>query len=239
LDEGAEAELMGDFQGHPFRGNQWTDSRSGGKTEGTVSRGDYNRYAGVHERGSVPADANRPSVAWQSTPPTPAAFIAARNDSKHAGFLSPLTEAELDGSELHLSKDGKVGYVITKDGDFGNLFNNGGPKGAGQTAMIEALESGKVKTADCFNGYLPELYANFGLVATGATKFDDEQAPPGWNHEKDDRPDVIFLAFTADPKTIRDKVGTFGSFKHPRKWDDYDTAKAESKRRAVASRASR
>lgn len=32
---------MGDKQGHPFRGNQWTNTHSGTRTNATISRGDY------------------------------------------------------------------------------------------------------------------------------------------------------------------------------------------------------
>ena len=79
----------------------------------------------------------------------------------------------------------------------GNLFNNGGPKGAAHEVLLEMLRDGG-KTADAFDGYLPTLYANFGLQETGRMKFNPDYAPEGWNYERDDNPDVVFLALTRE-----------------------------------------
>ncbi len=111
---------------------------------------------------------------------TPREFIEARNATTRPGFLSPLTEAELEGKTLVLSADGKVGYMLAPDGYAGNLFNNGGPKGAGRAAMIDAIGRG-AKYLDCFDGFLPDLYYDYGFVETGRLKFVDEYAPTGWD----------------------------------------------------------
>lgn len=56
--------------------------------------------------------------------------MAARNQSKRLGYLAPLEVADLAGYRLYLSEDGRVGGALSPDDDMGNLFNNGGPKGA-------------------------------------------------------------------------------------------------------------
>jgi len=78
--------------------------------------------------------------------------------------------------------------------DLQNLFNNGGPPGADTDALLHAVEHG-AQTLDCFDGFLPKLYATAGFVATGRIKFVDAYAPTGWNFARDGRPDVVFMAY--------------------------------------------
>ncbi len=122
-----------------------------------------------------------------------------------------------EGYLLRTAEDGKVGYVLSPEKDLQNVFNNGGPKGAGQTAVIDAIVNG-AETLDCFNGHLPRLYAKLGFKAYKALAWDDQYAPPGWDYETLGRPDVIFMRYdggTRDPEEISARYGTFGDFTHP------------------------
>lgn len=167
---------------------------------------------------------------------TPEAFIAARDKSTRKGFLSPLTPEDLKGYKLYLSHDGKVGGAMSPKGDMGNLFNNGGPKGAAHEILLEMIADGG-KTADAYDGYLPELYANFGLFESGRMKFNPEYAPPGWNFEKDDSPDVIFLALTGKVgRADADKTKWVPIVPTTNYYDDYELAQRDALARAESSR---
>lgn len=180
---------------------------------------------------------------------TPEEFVEARAKSeKRAGFLSPTSAEELKNHTLWMTEDGKTGMAISPDGDAQNLFNNGGPRYSGVANLLDAIKSGKVKTADCYDGFLPQLYSQFGFVEVGRMKFNREYAPPGWNYERDGDPDVVFIALAEhrDPETV------FRLVTQPQeKWqhvksdkyyegDQWDEAKAESRRIAdqAASRRS-
>ncbi len=162
---------------------------------------------------------------------TPEEFAAARDRSARAAFLSPETTENLAGKELHLSGDGKVGYALDKEGDLQNLFNNGGPKGAGRAALADAVKNG-AKTLDAFDPKLPEIYSEYGFVPTGRMAFNDEYAPKNWNFVRDGRPDVVFMAYQGGSRdTISDRAGTFPAYRQGSAplYTDFDQAKAVSR----------
>ena len=161
-------------------------------TLGGPGSGHHGHESVEGQRGGSAPGKGGATVAYQEKPDAEA-FIAARDRSTRRGYLSPLTPDDLKGQKIYFSEDSTVGGAVTKDGDMGNLFNNGGPKGAAQEVLIDMIKGGG-KTADAFEGYLTTLYANFGLQETGRMKFNPEYAPPGWNYERDDNPDVVFLA---------------------------------------------
>jgi hypothetical protein len=182
-----------------------------------------------------------PVVRLRDASPSPKEFISARQASTRPGFLSPLTEADLNDAKLYLTHDSTVGGAMQPDGDMGNLFNNGGPKGAGAEVLLQMMDEGGI-TADAFDGYLPGLYANFGLAETGRMKFNPDYAPPGWDFEKYDSPDVVFLAKTKDvgsKSEIRTRV--YGPREHwipattgSKYYDDYDAARRDATEAARA-----
>lgn len=165
---------------------------------------------------------------------TPKQFIAARNKSTRAAFLSSHTADDLADHKLFMAPGGKVGYALDKDGDLQNLFNNGGPRGAGQKALIDAIHRGAT-TLDAFDPHLPALYSRYGFVPVGRMKFADEYAPAGWDYQRDGRPDVVFMAYRGGPRdSIQDRVGKFPEYQPSKAplFDDYDSAK-DAARRAV------
>ena len=171
-------------------------------------------------------------------------FIAARNATSRPGFLSPLVPEDLKSHSLFVSNDGKVGVAVSKDGDIQNVFNNGGPKGGGVDAVLQAIRNGG-KTLDCFDGYLPGLYAQLGFVETGRMKFNREYAPEGWDFEKYGEPDVVFMGLPKGGlsreqelefrrRAKGDKSAWIAPAKSDAYYDDWDKAKSDS-RGAVGS----
>lgn len=186
----------------------------------------------------VPAPVPQPQLTFKPTNEITATdFIGARNTTTRPGYLSPLKPADLQGSKLYMDTKHQVGGALTASGDMENLFNNGGPQRAATEVLLQMLQDGG-KTADAFDGYLPKLYANFGLVETGRMKFNPEYAPPGWNFDRDDHPDVVFLSVGKDvgtPKEIRDRVygGTQKEWtprvKTTKYFTDYDEGKQNAR----------
>lgn len=155
-------------------------------------------------------------------------FMEERAKNKRAAFLSPLTMDELESRDIYLSEDGSVGYTLTKgDKDFGNLFNNSKVKGAGRKAIVQAIKQG-ARTLDAFDGFLPDLYREYGFVETARLKFDPAQAPAGWESDPDlsKKPDVVFMVYRGgDRATIEDRVGKFPPSPKAKRVRSYDAAK--------------
>lgn len=161
-----------------------------------------------------------------------ASFVAARNTgAKRPENFSELDAERLERSTKFLSADGKSGCLVDENGDLGNVFNNSPTKGAGSAAVLTAIERGGAKTLDCYDGFLPELYTQMGFVAVAKVKWNDDYAPPGWDYEKNGRPDVVIMKYRGGPReTIRSRVGSFKPYEplpDERYTDDFDAAKRD------------
>lgn len=170
---------------------------------------------------------------WKAA--TPERFVAARDKSTRPGFLSTSTPDELRGSKLFLSKDGKAGAALTGV-DIANVFNNGGPKGAGIDAIVHAIDRGG-RTLDAYHGYLTELYRQLGFVETGRMKFNPEFAH-NWDPSRG-KPDVVFMAWKGYPggrdAAIARAKGAKDLAEKPSTnyYDNWDAGKAASLQEAV------
>lgn len=170
---------------------------------------------------------------------TAANFIAARNKSKRAGYLSPLEPADLAEHRLFINDDRTVGFALDPKGDIQNVFNNGGPPHGGAEAMVTAISKGG-STLDCYDGYLNNYYRQFGFVETGRMKFNRALAPPSWDFAANDDPDVVFMAWKGYDK---DADAALSRVRGPaNQWlkneitdvyfDDWDAAKDASRQAA-------
>lgn len=129
----------------------------------------------------------------------PEDFIAARNKSKRPQFLSPLEPGDIQKHKLYMNEEGTAGAAVSPEGDIQNVFNNGGGKGAGQRALAHAIRNGGTHL-DAYDPFLPRLYRQFGFKETGRMKFNRDYAPPNWNFEEDDDPDIAFMAHQGYPE---------------------------------------
>jgi hypothetical protein len=137
---------------------------------------------------------------------TPEEFIKARDQSKRAQFLTPYTAEELKDYQLFLTPDG-VGYALSPDLDMIGVFNNSDKPGAAREAIVDGISRG-AKTLDALDGFLPKYYNGFGFVEEKRITWDDKYAPRGWNYEKYDRPDVVFLKY---PESLSREQGAVRS----------------------------
>jgi uncharacterized protein len=183
------------------------------------------------------------TVAHGMAEATPEAFVEARDKSTRAPFLSAHPAEALTEHTLLLNDSATVGISVAPDGDVQNVFNNGGPKGGGSMAMIAAIEHGG-RTLDCYAGFLPDYYHQFGFEEDQRMKFNPEFAPEGWDPE-DDSPDIVFMSWRgygeggAQGAVARasNRPGWAKPAKSEDYTDDWDAAKRASQENALRRRA--
>ncbi|MDR0765216.1 MAG: hypothetical protein LBE65_06485 [Synergistaceae bacterium] len=74
------------------------------------------------------------------------------------------------------------------------VFNNSGRLGAGVEAVILRIAEG-AETLDYIGSHLESYYVRFGFVEKERMKWDDEQAPDGWEYSVGGRPDVVLFEY--------------------------------------------
>lgn len=122
-----------------------------------------------------------------------ATFLNSRSKMKtiHKPFVTAYSEQEYKkmGAKVYLSADKKSGYALTPDGDLISVFSlnhNGRP-------ILESAIAEGARTLDCFDGFLPDLYTQFGFKEYKRLTWSDEYAPKGWDYIKNGRPDIVFM----------------------------------------------
>lgn len=123
---------------------------------------------------------------------SPEEFLEARNQSTRLGFLTPCEPLDLKEHLLMVSRDRRVGFAISPQGDLQSVFNNGGPRGADADAVREAVALG-ARTCDIYDGFLRGFYGRFGFVEVSRVPFDPTLAPATWDYTTYGTPDVVFM----------------------------------------------
>jgi len=224
-----EAEGVQDIVASAIReeiGRTWDASKHPRCPDGRFASLDRSNCGGEGSGHPVVIPENQPAYnpQWRETV-SAEDFIKARNKSKYAEFLSPIEPSDLDGHKLFLSRDGAVGAAVSPEGDIQNVFNNGGPKGAAKEALITAINNGGV-TLDCYDGYLPTNYANYGFTETNRMRFVREYAPESWDYDRFGEPDVVFMARTNNYSNERIRANANRpktEWQPPAKSNDYTT----------------
>ena len=120
--------------------------------------------------------------------------VVEKTPDKYKVFVTQYTAEEYEemGARCFVSKTGKSGYAIKPDGDIISVYSEVG-SGEGRYALNSAITNGGTKL-DCFDGFLSnEFYPKWGFKTYDRWKWDDQYAPPKWNYEKFNRPDVILM----------------------------------------------
>lgn len=128
---------------------------------------------------------------------TPEDFVAVRDNCARREFLSYQAE-EFGGFLCVLSEDGYLGFSVGSDGEISNVFNVG-RRGIGGEAVNAAIECGGYHL-NCFDGFLPDYYKQFGFEETGRVKFDRNLAPAEWSYAKYGQPDVVYMTLKPEVK---------------------------------------
>ena len=138
---------------------------------------------------------------------TPEEFIPNRERTKRPEFLTPYNKDEMSAWDNYLTDDG-VGFSLTDKQDIVGIFNNSGKRGAGQEAVVTAINKGG-KTLDNIGGFLDDYYSKFGFKIKEKLKWDDQYAPKGWNYEKYGRPEITLWEYpkglSREPSDVRNR----------------------------------
>jgi len=97
---------------------------------------------------------------------------------KNKGALTPISDLNQEAS-FYLSYNGKSGFGITEKGELISLYS---AEGKGSWTVQEAVKRGACHL-DCFDGFLPEFYEQFGFSVTARE--------PNWT---EGGPDVVYMS---------------------------------------------
>ena len=109
--------------------------------------------------------------------------------------------ADYQGMKLFVRDDGGAGFAI-KGNDLVSVFSKGADNGATVQMLQLAVQMGARKL-DCFDTFLPGVYARHGFTAIARTPWNEGLAPDGWSKKyfedhNGGQPDVVFMALTHD-----------------------------------------
>jgi len=155
-----------------------------------AGRGWWGPPKGTHGPGSVGGSSSRSVSVGE--------FMIARDESLNPAYKAYVTQYTTEDYremkvKTYVTETGNAGYAIKPDGDIISVFSKKG-SGEGTRAICDAIAHGGTKL-DCFEGFLSEqFYPSLGFKESGRLKWDDQYAPSGWNHGRDDSPDIVFMA---------------------------------------------
>lgn len=131
------------------------------------------------------------------------------------------------GARPFLAHNGMAGVAVWPDGNIGAAFKNCRlPGKAIGELMLTALSIGGNKL-DCYDGFLPKAYTQFGFIPVARVKFNREFAPDNWDVKKFEEPDVVFMMHCGDPvETVVKKINVypFIDLTHLPYFDTYEEA---------------
>ena len=94
---------------------------------------------------------------------------------------------------LFLSEDSLAGMAVTPDADLVSVFKHPDSNANVKEMLGEASEYAKTLDAYDVNGFLPNLYSQFGFKPVARVKFNREFAPDGWPYDKLGEPDIVLM----------------------------------------------
>lgn len=126
----------------------------------------------------------------------PNEFLNAINQvKKHKEFLTIHDIKNYELMQLFLNEEKNSGYAITPDQEIVSLFNNSPIKGIGRIALNDAIKNNG-NNLECFDGFLSNLYNQFGFKTKKRIKFNKKYAPKNWNYKNFGMPDVLTMHLT-------------------------------------------
>ena len=111
---------------------------------------------------------------------------------------------------LFLSEDSLAGMAVTPDADLVSVFKHPDSNSNVKKMLGEASEYAKTLDAYDVNGFLPNLYSQFGFKPIARVKFNREFAPEGWPYEKLGEPDIVLMVKDPDNQIVPIKMETQG-----------------------------
>jgi hypothetical protein len=132
-------------------------------------------------------------------------------------------------NRLFLTEDGLSGVSVTSYGDLVSVFKHPTSKARIKDILAEAAPYAVTLDAFDINGFLPDLYANYGFRPAARVSFSRDYAPDGWPYELAGEPDVVLMVKDLDGDSGLPEIGA-GGYASIRDTipltDDYDAAMA-------------
>jgi hypothetical protein len=101
-------------------------------------------------------------------------------------------------NRLFLTEDGLSGVSVTSYGDLVSVFKHPTSKAKIKDILAEAAPYAVTLDAFDINGFLPDLYANYGFRPAARVSFSRDYAPDGWPYELAGEPDVVLMVKDLD-----------------------------------------
>lgn len=126
-----------------------------------------------------------------------------KQSKQHGAYVHSYSASEYSKMKLFLLNNGSkkgVAGVAVKNGDIVSVFKHPDCriKGIVDRYLIpKAIQNGGNRL-DCFDGFLPTLYARNGFKPVSKMPFNKKFAPPDWNYKRDGTPDIIFMKHTTE-----------------------------------------
>ncbi|MDB4786290.1 hypothetical protein OAG36_01000, partial [bacterium] len=111
---------------------------------------------------------------------------------------------------LFLSEDSLAGMAVTPDADLVSVFKHPDSDANVKEMLGEASEYAKTLDAYDVNGFLPNLYSQFGFKPVARVKFNREFAPDGWPYDKLGEPDIVLMVKDPDDNIAPVKMDVQG-----------------------------
>ena len=132
-------------------------------------------------------------------------------------------------NRLFLTEDGLAGVSVTSYGDLVSVFKHPTSRAKIKDILAEAAPYAVTLDAFDINGFLPDLYANYGFRPAARVLFSRDYAPDGWPYELAGEPDVVLMVKDLDGDSGLPEIGV-GGYEAIRDsipvTDDYDAAMA-------------
>jgi hypothetical protein len=134
---------------------------------------------------------------------SPEEFAGFRNRSSYPEMLTdhPVEWYSENRARCYRVPGVDAGYALYRDAENDGkltliaVHNNHETIHSLGTPIIDDAVKNGAEALDCYDGHLASLYAGSGFreVASKRMRFLDEYAPDGWDYEKRDRPDIVFM----------------------------------------------
>ena len=190
-------------------GDVWADARSGSKAAGRAEGSRLLKFTKKFKDALQKENYSVPNfVVFDNAAVGAQDFLNAMQASvaELGEFAASVDVKELSDYQgmkaLILSEDGKTGCAVTKDGDIVSVFSSSKERGRAVPMLLLATERGG-KKLDCFDVYLPKLYAKAGFKAVARNHWNEEYKPDNWNKQlfapyNNGEPDVVFMVYDAE-----------------------------------------
>lgn len=134
------------------------------------------------------------------------------------------TELQRDFTTMLVLADGRAGAAVRDTGEISVLYSDSPHRGASRALLPVAVQSGGTHL-ECFDTFLPQLYARSGFIKVATIPFNNAFAPEGWDYQAMSKispprgePEIVFMVSSEQHEKLN----------HPglKTFNDYDEADA-------------